>query len=77
MEQRLRGNAADIEAGAAQGAAALDTSHLQAKLAAADGADIASRAAADHHNIILGHLISPSESVSRPLSNTLCLASCI
>ena len=64
MQQRLRGDAADIEAGAAQGATALDTSHLQAKLSRTDGADIAPRAATNYNNIIVGHMVSPSESVS-------------
>ncbi len=51
-EQRLGGDAADIEAGAAQGLALLDAGRLQPELGRADRRDIAARSAADHHQII-------------------------
>ena len=43
MQQRLGGNAADIETGAAMSGALLDHRHLHAELGRADGADIARR----------------------------------
>ena len=51
LQQRLGRDAADIEAGAAEGAALLDAGGLQAQLRRLDGADIAARAAADHHHV--------------------------
>ena len=54
MQQRLGRNAADIEAGAAEGRALLDHGDLQAELRRADGADIAAGAAADDDEIV-GH----------------------
>jgi hypothetical protein len=58
LEQRLRGNAADIQAGAAQGAALLDAGGLEAELGRTDGGDITARAAADDDDveIVLAHL---------------------
>ena len=54
VQQRLRGNAADIEAGAAMGGAFLDHRHFHAELRRADGADIAAGAGADDNEIV-GH----------------------
>ena len=59
VEHRLRRNAADVEAGAAEGAATLHTGGFQAKLGGADGADIAAGAAADHDEVIVGHAGPP------------------
>src|SRR5664280_2731971 len=52
MQQRLRRNTADIQAGAAEGRALLDHSGFQAKLRRADGADIAARAGADDDEVV-------------------------
>ena len=53
MEQRLRRDAADVQAGAAGGRALLDDGDLQPELRRADGADIAARAGADDDEIVL------------------------
>ena len=53
MEQRLRGNAADVEAGAAEGRPLLDDGDFHAELRRADGADIAAGAGADDDEIVL------------------------
>ena len=55
MEQRFRGDAADVEAGTAKGLATLDAGNLEAELCCADGADIAAGAGADDDQIIGGH----------------------
>ena len=52
VQQRLGGDAADIEAGAAEHAALVDDGGLQAKLAATDRAIVAAGAAADNHYIV-------------------------
>ena len=52
VEQRLRGDAADVEAGPAQRLALLDHGHFQAELGRADGADIPPGAGADDDEII-------------------------
>ena len=54
MQQRLRRDAADVEAGAAEGLALLDHRHLHAELRRADGADIAAGAGADDDEVV-GH----------------------
>ena len=54
VQQRLRRNAADIEAGAAEGRVLLDHRHLHAELRGADGADIAAGAGADDDEIVGG-----------------------
>ncbi len=51
MQQRLGRDAADVEAGAAEGGALLDAGHLQAELGGADGADIAAGAGADDDDV--------------------------
>ena len=64
MNDRLRGNAADIEAGAAQPAAAaalLDQHGIETELACPNGGDIASGPAA-HHQYLgcnVGHVRTP------------------
>src|SRR5690606_26382487 len=52
VQQRLRGNAADIEAGAAELAAGFDDRGLEAELAGADGAIVATGAAANDNEIV-------------------------
>ena len=52
VQQRLRRDAADVEAGAAEGGALLDHRDLHAELRRADGADIAARAGADDDEIV-------------------------
>ena len=52
VQQRLRRDAADIEAGAAMGRALLHHGHLHAELCGADGADIAAGAGADDDEIV-------------------------
>ena len=54
VQQRLGRDAADVEAGAAEGGALLDHGHLQAQLGRADGAHIAAGAGADHDQVV-GH----------------------
>ena len=56
VQQRLGGDAADVETGAAKGLAAFDDGGLQAQLGAADGADIAAGARADDDHVIGCHL---------------------
>ncbi len=51
LQQRLGGNAADIEAGAAQRRALFHAGDLQAKLGCADGADIAAWAGPDDDDV--------------------------
>ena len=53
MQQGLRRNAADIEAGAAMGGALFDDRDFEAELGRADGADIAAGAGADDGEIKL------------------------
>ena len=55
MEQRLRRDAAHIEAGAAMGGALLDHRHFHAELRRADGADIAAGSGADDDQVVLRH----------------------
>ena len=56
VEQRLGRDAADVEAGAAEGLALLDHRDLQAELGGADGADVAPGASADDDDIV-GHAV--------------------
>src|SRR6056297_2162091 len=55
VQQRLGGDAADVEAGAAKGFSALDAGGFQAELRAADGGDIAAGAGADDDDVIVCH----------------------
>ena len=55
VQQRLRGNASDIEAGTAEGVVLLHHRHLHAELGGADGADIAAGAGADDDEVV-GHV---------------------
>ena len=55
VQQRLRGNAADVEAGAAERCALLDHGDLQPELAGADGANVAAGPSADDDQIESGH----------------------
>ena len=68
VEQRLGGDAADVEAGAAEGLALLDDGSLQAELRRPDGADIAARAGADDDEIV-GHGFAPLGRRDRTGSN--------
>ena len=52
VQQRLRGNAADVEAGAAEGARFSTHGDLQAKLRRANGADIAAGTGTDDDEIV-------------------------
>ena len=52
VQQRLRRNAADIEAGAAEGGALLDHRGFQPELRRANGADIAAGAGADDDEVV-------------------------
>src|SRR5262249_59763712 len=54
MQQRLRWNAADVEAGAAEGLVLLDHRGLEPELRRADRADVAAGTAADDDEIV-GH----------------------
>ena len=53
LEQRLGGNAAPDEAGAAERLLLLDDGHLQAQLRGANGRHVAARAGADHDDVVL------------------------
>src|SRR5262249_45285620 len=70
MQQRLRRNAADVEAGAAVRRALLDHRGLESKLRRANGADIASRAGADDDEVV-GHAIV-SKFVARTINPSDC-----
>ena len=59
LQQCLRRNAADVEAGAAQGRALLDDGDFQAELGRADRGDVAAGSGADHDEIkCLSHYIN-------------------
>jgi hypothetical protein len=51
LEQRLRGNAADVDAGAAERLVHLDAHGGEPELGGADRRDVAARAAADHDDV--------------------------
>ncbi len=72
MQQRLRGNASDIEAGAAEGLVLLHHRHLHAELCRADGADIAAGTRADDDEVV-GHtsLVFSTGASKRPRSVAL------
>ncbi len=55
IEQRLGGDAADVQARAAQGRPLFDDGNLHAELRRLDCADIAARAGADDGQIVLSH----------------------
>ena len=57
VQQRLRRDAADVEAGAAEGRALLDHGGFQAELRRANGADIAAGAGADDDEVV-GHMLT-------------------
>ena len=66
VQQRLGGNAADVEAGAAMAGALLDHCHLEAQLGRADGADIAAGAGADDGDVeLVRHGVVPVLSSAR------------
>src|SRR4051812_47759235 len=65
VEQRLRRDAADVEAGAAQRLAALGARRLQAQLRGTDGGDIAAGAGADHQDVEIVTVRSHSYLVPR------------
>ena len=62
VQQRLGGDAADVEAGAAERAALVDAGHPHAELRCLDRGDVAARAPADHDEVIglIGHRCSLS-----------------
>ena len=62
VEKRLRGNASDIQAGAAKAVPPVDTGHFHAELRGTDGGDIATWAGADHDQVECGlaHLGLPA-----------------
>ena len=68
VQQHLGGNAADVQAGAAEKRIFLDDDGLQAQLAGADGGDIPARSAADNCHVVLCHAQSPFQRVSTCLS---------
>src|SRR5687768_14957226 len=55
MEQRLRGDAADVETCASMARPFVDDANLHAELRCPDRAHIAARAGTDYQNVILGH----------------------
>src|SRR5262245_22259474 len=65
VQERLRGNAADVEAGAPIRGAFLDNSSSQAKLCGTDGAYIAAWAGADD-DVVVGHQFTPHTRSSWP-----------
>jgi hypothetical protein len=54
MQQRLGGNAADVEAGTAEGRALFNNRNLETELSCLDRSDVAARAGSDNDHII-GH----------------------
>jgi len=58
VEQGLRRNAADVEAGAAERLAALDAGGLEAELCSADRGDIAAGSGADDKHVVVVVLVS-------------------
>jgi hypothetical protein len=65
LQQRLGGDAADIETGAAQRRALLDAGDLESQLGGADGADIAARPRPDDDDVeSFGHVPSPGNQPS-------------
>ena len=74
VQQRLGRNAADVEAGAAEGRPLLDHRNLHAELRSANGGDVAARARADdrevervRHDVSAGPTF-PQIGISRPLT---------
>jgi hypothetical protein len=65
VQERLRGNAADVQAGAAMGLALLDHGGPEAELGGPDGAHIAPGAGADDDEIV-GHIVSPPNVMPGP-----------
>src|SRR6185312_6117025 len=65
MQQRLGGDAADVQAGAAEAAALVDAGGGEAQLSGPDGGVVAAGAAADHDHV---------ERVSHARSSALILA---
>ena len=60
VEQRLAGDAADVQARAAEARPLLDAGHLHPELRRADRRDIAARPGADHDQVItLRPLLAP------------------
>ena len=53
FEQRLAGNAADAQAGAAEARFAFDAGGVQAQLCGADGGDVSAGSAADDDQVVL------------------------
>ena len=53
MQQRLAGDAADVQAHAAQGGVAFDDDDLEAEVGRAEGGAVAAGAAAEHEQIAL------------------------
>ena len=51
MQQRLGGNAAHVQAHAAQGGVALDDDDLEAQVGRAEGGAVAAGAAAEHEHV--------------------------
>ena len=68
MQHRLGRNAADIEAGAAEGGVFLDDGGFQPELRGTNGADIAAGAGADDDEVV-GHAITPNSQSSWPGSS--------
>lgn len=66
VEQRLGGNAANVEAGSSERASLLDTTGLEAGLGSLDGGNVASGASSDDEDIkLLGSWVSDVKSVCR------------
>ena len=55
MQQHFGGNAADVQAGAAQERVLLDDNRLQAKFARANRSNVTARTAPDDRHIVLSH----------------------
>src|SRR5262249_4801733 len=69
VEQRLAGDAADVQARAAQGSAFVDARHLHPQLRGADRRHVAARAGTDHYQVVtLCHVLGPWSLVPGPWS---------
>ena len=70
MQEHFRGNAADVQAGAADVGIFFDDGGLQPILPGANRGDVPARSAADNHQIILGQT-GPPGGLARPATSCL------
>ena len=67
VQQRLGGDAAHVQAGAAEGGAFFDAGHFHAQLRGSDGANVAAGAGADNDDVEgFGHVTNPATTAADP-----------